>query len=301
MDVDKIDELLRDLNKGKTNEVFHRTVLMIGVSRSGKSTLTTQLINGVTKLNDLKLYSETKESVVRNGVMNHDGKVYSLKIIDTPGLAERKKVSKMPSLQVLKKSKQGGYRLSYDNNAANNNNNAATATGSQGAGSDPTRMSARPDNVLLQDIMTFVYKHTTELHLVLFIYDINKGIDPVALKTLRQYEQYFQKILTKCAIVFTKAEKLTDQEKQHAIKEFAQMESFEDYGAKEIFENGVYFTGAIDPFLVRLYPHAEAFVKAIINNVNEDLNAIVKLIAESDKPLSMTEMKKEEGKWCQIA
>jgi len=68
-----LEELILQV-KPKSRNILNKTIILIGDSRSGKTTLSETLRNGITKVDHLQLYSETREPKINSVVIDHNNK-----------------------------------------------------------------------------------------------------------------------------------------------------------------------------------------------------------------------------------
>jgi len=250
-----------------------KTIMLIGETRSGKTTLMETLIHGVTKVDNMQIYSQTRDPKINSAVIDYKNQKITLNILDTPGLNE-----KLPEKEVdIQININGGYDLSNVRQMIN-------------------VKKPRTDKEIIVSIIEFAKLKVSDIDLVLFVYDIHKGLSKDALDTLAKYNQAFPSLMNNCAIVFTKCEKLTNDERKQILVDFIKTPIFHQLNISSMFKKGVYFVGAIDPFLRRLYPNLknDEFMTEILKDIAIQRDKIINLIMQNDDQINT----KTLSSWC---
>jgi len=242
---------------------------LIGDSRSGKTTLSETLRNGITKVDHLQLYSETREPKINSVVIDHNNKKINLNILDTPGLKEKKAQVNIE----ISMNEYGGYDLATAKPVNDNNN-------------------VRSDKEIIIKIVEFAKLKTSDIDLVFFVYDINKGISNDGLDSLNRFNQAFPELMQNCAIIFTKCEKISEDERKLILLDFVKMSIFKNSNMRMMFKKGVFFIGALDPFLIRMYPNLKEpeFMTSILTDINSQRDKIISLIVNNDKVINTKDL-----------
>jgi len=247
--------------------------MLIGDSRSGKSTLSETLRTGPNIVQNIQIYSQTTEPKINSTVIEYEGKQITLNIVDTPGLHEI-----LPEKNIdIALNKNGGYDLSNIQEIQ-------------------LDKKVRTDKEILLKIIEFTKLKVSDIDLVLFVYDINKGLSKETLESLARYNQAFPNLMNNCAIVFTRCEKFTEAERKGLLIDFAKSPIFHKTKVSAMFKKGVFFSGAIDPFLVRVHNNArdESFMRIIIDDISNQREKILQLIVKNTEQVNTSTL----STWC---
>ncbi|CAF2979971.1 unnamed protein product [Rotaria socialis] len=83
----QINEAYQTVSHHKVRKVDHKNVLLIGRTRTGKSTIKKVLVDPTTVADEMKLAAQTRTATIESYIIDDNATV--LNIIDTPGLFER--------------------------------------------------------------------------------------------------------------------------------------------------------------------------------------------------------------------
>ena len=182
----------------------HKNILLIGRTRSGKTTLKNILSNPCYIPNELTVVSQTSSTICGPEVSIPDSHI-NLKIVDTPGLFDRRSIS-------------------YNGRNGLHNKN---------------------DRQNLWEINEYCYQmNITKFHLVFFCASFEAGINDQDIQALRQFITHFgREIGSRLCLIITRCESKEEWQRTRLRDELAKDIHFRDI--VDSFGRGIYFSGAL--------------------------------------------------------
>ncbi|CAF3969179.1 unnamed protein product [Rotaria sp. Silwood1] len=261
------DEIVADMkatdeeaNKYKFLTCVPRTVVLIGRTRTGKTTMRNVIENPMHISEPFTLKSHTKEVSIKciAAYLQHENQVHNINIIDTPGFYDRVTAKAAAA-------KNGGKQQTQRQNTTKTSlmkdeplsptpvgNSPPTRTGrafwmlrnSPDAGTDDDAPLSNED--ISAYIDKCIYNDITQIHVFAFVFTLGtQGINAQDLQTMQYFKRKYPQLSKHFALIITHCEELGEANMKQLVKQFFEDKEVRETQLEGYFNLGVHFMGSI--------------------------------------------------------
>ncbi|CAF1378971.1 unnamed protein product [Rotaria sp. Silwood1] len=230
------DEIVADMkatdeeaNKYKFLTCVPRTVVLIGRTRTGKTTMRNVIENPMHISEPFTLKSHTKEVSIKciAAYLQHENQVHNINIIDTPGFYDRVTAKAAAA-------KNGGKQQTQRQNTTN----------SPDAGTDDDAPLSNED--ISAYIDKCIYNDITQIHVFAFVFTLGtQGINAQDLQTMQYFKRKYPQLSKHFALIITHCEELGEANMKQLVKQFFEDKEVRETQLEGYFNLGVHFMGSI--------------------------------------------------------
>lgn len=293
-------------NNFKFLKCIPRTMVVIGRTRTGKSTMAEVLKDPTYVPPPAQLYSQTKTVHIKNIAayvkLQNEETVYSISIIDTPGFFDR--VQTAANTDASRDRQQTGANASNSSVQRQLTTASATIMQSIPAVAMPAPAVLRDENpsplsndTIKEYIDQCLYNDITQIHVFAFVFNALDSINEEDIGTMKYFKQHYANLSKNFALILTHCEELSEEQCSQKVEQFFQDSDVHKSGLREYFQKGIHFMGCVRE---RSFAHGNmAAVSTEMRNVLRMRETFIKFLFADHRPYNIHNEQQKDSQ-CKI-